>query len=74
MRTDRVDQVLAHAHAHHAAPGAHADHGRELLELDRHREDVAVRAGELVGQHDERAVEHAARVGKHTTAARAEDA
>src|SRR5207237_7943444 len=51
------------ADAAHAAPGAGADHRAQPEQLDRGRDDVPVRPGELVGHGDHRATPPVLRVG-----------
>ena len=58
-----VDQRMARIDADHAAPGALADERADLHQLEAVREDVAVGAGVLVGERDQRAEGGVGRVG-----------
>ena len=50
-----VDQPVAAVDPDHPTPGPRADHRPDAQPLDRRGDDVAVRAGVLVGQRDHRA-------------------
>jgi hypothetical protein len=55
--------VERHVDADHTAPGARPDDRAQVEDLDGRGDDVAVRAGELIGQRHDRAARGVLRVG-----------
>jgi len=69
-----VDQGPHAADTHDTTPGPHADDGRQTLKLNRLGKDVTIRAGKLVGQHDEGAIQASVRVSSSPSPAGATEA